>query len=92
MGLADPNLTLKKRCLPLNNTCKSALRVVAVTLIERGLNLGDIMQVAAEEYSGRGGGHDVAAGAQIPIKNVEAFIKLVNDLVKRQLAGEQIGG
>lgn len=61
-------------------------------LIQKGLNLGDIMQVAAEKYSGRGGGHDVAAGAQIPIKDVEEFIKLVNDLVKRQLAGEQIGG
>ncbi len=61
-------------------------------LIEKGLNLGDIMQAAAEKYSGRGGGHDVAAGAQIPIKDVDAFIKLVNDLVKKQLAGEQIGG
>jgi single-stranded-DNA-specific exonuclease len=61
-------------------------------LIQRGLNLGEIMQVAAEKYSGRGGGHDVAAGAQIPIKDVEAFIKLVNELVKKQLAGEQIGG
>ena len=61
-------------------------------LIQRGLNLGEIMQIAAKEYSGRGGGHDVAAGAQIPIKDVESFIKLVNDLVKRQLAGEQIGG
>jgi RecJ-like exonuclease len=54
-------------------------------LIKRGLNLGEIMQVAAEKYSGRGGGHDVAAGAQIPIKDVEAFIKLVNKLVKKQL-------
>jgi len=61
-------------------------------LIQRGLNLGKIMQVAAEKYSGRGGGHDVAAGAQIPIEDVKAFIKLVNELVKRQLAGEQIGG
>ncbi len=61
-------------------------------LIQKGLNLGDIMQIASEKYSGRGGGHDVAAGAQIPIKNVEPFIKMVNDLVKKQLAGEQIGG
>jgi len=60
-------------------------------LIQRGLNLGDIMQVASEKYSGRGGGHDVAAGAQVPIKDVEAFIKQVNNLVKRQLAGEKIG-
>ena len=61
-------------------------------LIQKGLNLGAIMQFAAEKYSGRGGGHDVAAGAQVPINDVEAFIKLVNDLVKKQLAGETIGG
>ena len=61
-------------------------------LIQKGLNLGEVMQVAAEKFSGRGGGHDVAAGAQIPIKDVEAFIKVVDDLVKKQLAGKQIGG
>jgi len=60
-------------------------------LIQKGLNLGDVMQAASQKYSGRGGGHDVAAGAQIPIKDVEAFIKTVNDLVKKQLAGEPIG-
>ncbi len=59
-------------------------------LIQNGLNLGDVMQVASEKFSGRGGGHDVAAGAQVPIKDVEAFIKLVNTLVKKQLAGEKI--
>ena len=61
-------------------------------LIQKGLNLGDIMKVASEKYSGRGGGHDVAAGAQVPIKDVESFINLVDELVKKQLAGEQIGG
>ncbi len=62
------------------------------SLIQKGLNLGEIMQLAAENFSGRGGGHDIAAGAQVPIKNVDSFIKLVNNLVKKQLAGEQIGG
>lgn len=60
-------------------------------LIEQGLNLGEIMQISAEKYSGRGGGHDIAAGAQLPIKNIDGFINLVNDLTKKQLAGEQIG-
>jgi single-stranded-DNA-specific exonuclease len=60
-------------------------------LLQKGLNLGSIMQVASEKYSGRGGGHDVASGAQIPIKNVEAFIKLVDKLVKKQLEGKQVG-
>jgi single-stranded-DNA-specific exonuclease len=59
-------------------------------LIKKGLNLGEILQVAAEKYSGRGGGHDVAAGAQIPTKDVEPFLKLVNKLVKEQLEEEQL--
>jgi len=54
-------------------------------LRKRGLNLGEVLRVAAEKYSGRGGGHDVAAGAQVPVKDVEPFLKLVNQLVKEQL-------
>jgi single-stranded-DNA-specific exonuclease len=56
-------------------------------LIKKGLNLGKILQTASEKFSGRGGGHDVAAGAQIPTKDVEAFLKLVDKLVKEQLEG-----
>ena len=61
-------------------------------LLQKGLNLGDIMQLASQKCSGRGGGHDVAAGAQIPINKVDSFIKLVDKLVSKQLAGEQFGG
>jgi single-stranded-DNA-specific exonuclease len=68
----------------------SARTVDAVTY--KGVNLGEIMQIAAEKCLGKGGGHNVAAGAQIPIENVDAFIKLVNELVGKQLAGEKIGG
>ncbi len=59
-------------------------------LINKGLNLGEVLRVAAEKHSGRGGGHDIAAGAQVPIKNVESFIKLVDELVKKQLEGKQL--
>jgi RecJ-like exonuclease len=61
------------------------------TVAHKGVNLGEVMQVAAEKCLGKGGGHNVAAGAQIPIENVETFIKLVNELVGKQLAGEKIG-
>ena len=54
-------------------------------LIEKGLDLGEIMRVAAEKCSGRGGGHNIAAGAQIPIEYVETFIRLVDMMVKEQL-------
>ncbi|MEM1539001.1 MAG: DHH family phosphoesterase [Candidatus Bathyarchaeia archaeon] len=60
-------------------------------LANRGVNLGEVMQIAAEKSLGKGGGHNVAAGAQIPMENIEVFIKLVNELVGKQLAGEKIG-
>jgi RecJ-like exonuclease len=61
------------------------------SLLQKGLNLGEIMQLASEECSGRGGGHDIAAGAQIPISKVDSFIKIVNKFVGKQLVGEKIG-
>jgi RecJ-like exonuclease len=61
-------------------------------LTDKGVNLGEILRVAAEQCSGRGGGHDIAAGAQVPVKNLEAFIKLVDRTVKKQLEGVQLGG
>jgi single-stranded-DNA-specific exonuclease len=57
-------------------------------LTSRGLDLGEIMRVAAEKFKGKGGGHNIAAGAQVPIGAVDAFVKLVDDLVKKRM--EQI--
>ncbi|MBS7632072.1 DHH family phosphoesterase [Candidatus Bathyarchaeota archaeon] len=61
------------------------------TMTARGINLGEVMQVAAARFSGKGGGHNVAAGGQVPIEDVGAFIDVVNDLVGKQLKGEKIG-
>jgi single-stranded-DNA-specific exonuclease len=60
-------------------------------LINRGLNLGEIMQVAAERCLGKGGGHNVAAGAQVPIERIGDFVEIVNDLVGRKLKGDRVG-
>jgi RecJ-like exonuclease len=60
-------------------------------VISKGVNLGDVMQIAAEKFHGKGGGHNVAAGAQVPIENINEFITIVNDLVGKQLKGEKIG-
>ena len=57
-------------------------------LTSKGLDLGEIMRVAAEKFGGKGGGHDIAAGAQVPIKDVDAFVKFVDELVKKRI--EQI--
>ena len=61
-------------------------------LTNKGLNLGEILRIAAEKYAGRGGGHNVAAGAQVSIEHMEAFLKLINELVKKQQEATPIGG
>ena len=57
----------------------------------RGVNLGDIMQIASAKFQGKGGGHNVAAGAQVPLGSLPEFIKTVDELVGKQLRGEKVG-
>ncbi len=59
-------------------------------MVRRGLNLGEILRVASEKYSGKGGGHNIAAGAQVPIQHLETFLKFVDDLVKEQLEATKV--
>ena len=50
-----------------------------------GLDLGDVMMKAAEPFEGRGGGHDIAAGAFLPEEMEKPFLELVDRLVGEQL-------
>jgi len=76
--------------VPEEDLAKVSARALGL-LTSKGLNLGEIMRVAAEEHSGRGGGHNIAAGAQIPIKHIESFVKLVDEIVKKQLGETNLG-
>lgn len=73
-----------------------AIKVSARTndsIARMGLNLGEIIRVAAERCSGIGGGHDIAAGAQIPYEQKMMFLKNVNSLVGEYMARlKNIGG
>jgi len=60
------------------------------SVVSKGVNLGEIMQVAAEKFHGKGGGHNVAAGAQVPVEDINEFLKIVNELVGRRLRGGTI--
>lgn len=53
-------------------------------LVEEGFNLAEVMRVIAKKFSGRGGGHNVAAGATVrnSKKLVDELIKVVKDHVK----------
>ena len=59
--------------------------------IRKGVNLGEVMRLASEAHGGKGGGHNIAAGAQVPLDKIEAFVKTVDELVGKQLRGEKVG-
>ncbi|MCJ7763398.1 DHH family phosphoesterase [Candidatus Bathyarchaeota archaeon] len=60
-------------------------------VVHKGINLGEVMRVASEKCGGKGGGHNIAAGGQVPLDQVENFISAVNDLVGKLLKGEKVG-
>jgi len=61
------------------------------TAVSKGVNLGEVMLLASEAHGGKGGGHNIAAGAQVPLDKIEDFVKSVDDLVGKQLRGEKLG-
>ncbi len=54
-------------------------------LVDRGLNLSEIMKTASMVVGGTGGGHSVAAGATIPPDQKDRFLDVVEDLVASQI-------
>lgn len=58
----------------------------SMEMVERGVNLGLALEAASKSFNGNGGGHNVAAGAVVPYKDMENFLNIVDEMV-----GEQIG-
>ncbi|UCH57067.1 MAG: DHH family phosphoesterase [Candidatus Bathyarchaeota archaeon] len=54
-------------------------------MADKGLDLGDVMMKASEQCEGRGGGHDIAAGAFLPGGRREDFLGLVDRIVGEQV-------
>jgi len=50
----------------------------------RGIDLGSVMMKAAINVNGRGGGHDIAAGAYIPETREEEFLRMMDEFVGEQ--------
>jgi RecJ-like exonuclease len=55
-------------------------------LVGKGLHMGMVLQEAAEKVDGGGGGHDIAAGAYIPLNQENNFFVEVNRLVAKMLS------
>ncbi|MCS7136400.1 MAG: DHH family phosphoesterase [Nitrososphaerota archaeon] len=53
--------------------------------VEKGINLGRILSDVANALGGRGGGHNIAAGADLPAHVLEQFLKEVDKRVGSQL-------
>jgi single-stranded-DNA-specific exonuclease len=81
--LAFANIEAENAAKFSGRTTEAALR--------KGVNLGDVMRLASEANGGKGGGHNIAAGAQVPLDKIESFIKTADELVGRQLKGEKLG-
>jgi len=50
------------------------------------VNIGLAIREAAEKVGGKGGGHDVAAGAFIPIGTEECFLQILDEVIEKQLS------
>jgi len=55
------------------------------SLVNRDLDLSEIMKKASEMVGGYGGGHNIAAGATIPEGKKEEFLDIAEDLIAAQL-------
>jgi single-stranded-DNA-specific exonuclease len=60
-------------------------------VVQKGVNLGEVMRLASEKVGGKGGGHNIAAGAQSPMGKVDEFIEVADEMVGKQLRGEKVG-
>jgi len=63
-----------------NGMIKVSGRIPA-QIADRGINMGTILHDASVQFKGIGGGHDVAAGAQLPQEFEKDFVKTVDQLV-----------
>ena len=54
-------------------------------LVEKGLNLSSAMRAAAQAVGGVGGGHNVAAGATLPLGKEDEFLILLEQIISEQL-------
>jgi RecJ-like exonuclease len=70
--------------MKMDNLIKVSSRTTD-NMVNKGVNLGQIMNQASNNFNGSGGGHNIAAGATIPFDQMDNFINLVNEMVEYQI-------
>ncbi|AUB57766.1 phosphoesterase [Methanobacterium sp. MZ-A1] len=76
-----PVITLSR----MHNLVKISGRTT-LEMTQKGVNLGFALEQASKSFNGAGGGHNIAAGAVVPYKELENFKNLVNDIVSTQVS------
>jgi RecJ-like exonuclease len=56
------------------------------TLVAKGVDLNEACRGSAESCGGKGGGHNIAAGATIPLSALDQFLAGANKIIGEQLA------
>ena len=56
-------------------------------LVSRGMDLSVAIRTAAESVGGVGGGHNIAAGATIPVEKRDEFLDILDRIVGSQIIG-----
>ena len=85
MDGTDPN----KPIFAFAKTDEGDLKVSSrgnLSLVKKGLNLSEIMRLSAQYVGGEGGGHDIAAGATIPLKTEKLFLEQIKTILEAQLS------
>ncbi len=86
--LSMTNQNTEKVTLVLTKTEDGKIKIsgrASGLILKKGANLGKIMQNLAEKFSGVGGGHDVAAGAEIPPQMKGVFLEEFRKLLISQV-------
>ena len=80
IGREKPLLSLVRNDDEIHVSCR-----VNQYLVNKGLDLGVAMKKASSKLGGHGGGHAIASGATIKIEKEDEFLKIVDDIIFKQL-------
>ncbi len=87
-GILSSYVFDKKKPVLALHVKNSDVRVSARTtryMVSRGINLGTVMKNCSEAVGGFGGGHNIAAGANIPQTNTKHFLQCVDESIGKQI-------
>ncbi len=88
-GILSSYVFNKKRPVIALHVKNSEVRVSARTtryMVSRGVNLGVVLKNCSDMAGGFGGGHNIAAGANIPQTNVKQFLQCVDENIGKQIS------